>query len=394
MGLTTSLLILLFSSCSKEDDILNQPNPTEIEDDPNAEIYHPKKSSVAQDLKIVSFNTHEEGKSQLESFRDNYLSSDVQVICLQEVVNPQDVKDVFKVYNESGGGFPYYAEVRNYTKLLWQMTPGSLMSPPYPVLRRKELYEIILSKLPIVEVDTKLIQIDPRWDEWHRHAVYARIKVDSHTRINLFNYHNTYNGGANNRQSEKSGLQSFKNWVETKVGPLSTATNTFLVGDFNVNSLQAQNILGSQLHYAVDWVDFVVSTNDQPKSNSGKYNTDPAISDHNAPWASYNLSTNVSTALDYVARLYEHSNFGGKICSIDLGSSGYIGNLHGSWWNDRVSSVKVGSQVQFAGYEHSNYQGKTYYLPSINGSGTLSGMGMNDKISSTFVVYRYAQNWN
>lgn len=387
MSLTASLLMLLLSSCSKDDDILRQPNPTEIEDDLNAEIYLPKKSSVAQDLKIVSFNTHGEDKSHLESFRDNYLSSDVQVICLQEVANPQDVKDVFKVYNESGGGFPYYAEVRNYTKLLWKMIPGTMMTPPLPVRYRKENYVVILSKLPIVQIDSKHIQTDPAVDEWRRHAVYTRIKVDDSTRIDLFGYHNTYNFGNNASQYEKSGLQSFKNWVESKVGALSSAKNTFLVGDFNLGYSSTQNILGSGLNYAYNWVDYVVST-DVSKISSGSYNTAPAISDHDAPWATFNLSTNLSESLNYVVRLYEHSHFGGAVACLDVKSSTYIGNLHGDWWNDRVSSVRVGSKLQFVGYEHSHYRGIKYYWPPINNSGTLSSLGMNDKISSTFVLYR------
>lgn len=378
------IFLMVFAiSCQKEDR-LEQPTTNLASDenfDPNVQTFTPRKSGSNQDLKMVSFNTHGASKSELETFRDSYLASDAHVICLQEVSNMNDVRNVFSVGNESGGGYPYMKYVQNYTKEIWVSY--------FPFRDRKRNHVVILSKFPICAWDIQWIQTDPGGDNWRRNAVYVKLKVNStsNSTVDVFGYHNTYNWGNNSSSSEKSGMTKFKNYVEGKVGSLSNANNVFLIGDFNLGLSSTKNILGSSLNYKYDWVDYVVSTNVSINS-SGTYNTAPSISDHDAPWAAFSLTANTSKALSAVVRLYEHSNFGGDIASFEVGNYSYIGDPHKPIWNDRVSSVKVGYLVKLSAWEHSNYGGKVYYWPQINNSGTLHGLGMNDKISSLKVQLR------
>lgn len=382
-------------ACEKDKlESLEAPIPMEeTGEDLMAETYYPPKSNVNQDLKIVSFNTQGATKSEMEDFRDNYMASDVNVLCLQEVSNVNDIKSVFGVGNESSGRFPYMTYATNYTKLLWMWTQGSFMSPPWPYRDRKRTSVVILSKFPIVDRDSKIIQTDPAVDEWRRHGQYVRLKVNDNKSIDLFHYHNTYNFGNNNDQYEKSGMTKFKTWVEGIAGPLSSTSNVFLVGDFNLGNSATVNILGSGLNYKRSWVDYIVSSSTSINTDGTYYTTstaisNPALSDHNAPWASFNMTTNVSQALGDVVRLYEHSHFRGEVACFELGSYRSISDVHGSWWNDRVSSVRVGSGLQLTAWEHNNYSGKVYYWPQINNSGTLSSRGMNDKISSLKVTVK------
>jgi len=89
---------------------------------------------------------------------------------------------------------------------------------------------------------------------------------------------------------------------------------------------------------------------------------------------------------------YEHSNWGGNSMSFDLDQS--VADLR-SWkftnsstnWNDKISSIKVGSQVKVTVYKDINYKGDKITLSGTGSGGTgsfpnLSTIGWNDKISS------------
>ncbi|HAS46315.1 MAG TPA: hypothetical protein DCS93_37890 [Microscillaceae bacterium] len=319
-------------------------------------------------LKIVSFNVHgPKGKeSTFRKIRKDYLKGDEQILCFQEVDFVPALKTVFKDY-------PYKYITKNTTTkwFVWKSTNVA-----------------ILSKLPIIQQSSQIIQTDPGGDKWNRNAQYVRIKINSSTNIRLFHYHNTYNWHKNGSASEKVGMKKFKTFVKNKNnGSLSNSREkVFLVGDFNLYDSDTKNILGTNLYYQYNnFVDYVVSTS-LPQTSGGIYYISPTVSDHNAVWASYNLSVNIKGAESKVVRLYEHSTFSGQVMCFEIGSYPNIGNTAGFFWNDITSAVVVPHGLQLAAYEHSHYRGKVFYWPQINHSGTLHGLEMNDVITSLKVT--------
>lgn len=334
-----------------------------------------------EDLKIVTFNVHGATKAELIDFRDTYLDDDVNIICLQEVDDRDEVLEVFQSgsshRNEDGlTSFPYFQRVENYTqKNFWG--------------NRKYTNLMVLSKFPIVKQSFKMVQQDPNVDRWYRHAQYVRLKVNNTKSIDLFHYHNTYdpNHSSTNFQYEKSGMTSFKSWVESIIGTsLSTSTpDVYLTGDFNLGLNDTKNILGTGLDYAMYKVDYVVST-DASISSKGQYNVPAAMSDHNPVWAEFSSeTTNRYQALKDVVRMYEHSNFTGRVASFEVGTTynnidvdHNVPEAH-NFWNDEVSSIRKGGYVNMYAWADNNKQGTKWCFSTTSNCGISN---YNDKFSS------------
>lgn len=374
------LLLVLVAACRKD----VHEVPFEAIEGVHYEEYDPlEKSTVTENLKIVTFNTASASKSELQTFL-NLLPSGVNVVCLQEVKNPNDVLEVFssgKNHRNEGSysSFPYYSSIKKETTKFWV---------------HKDDYQMIVSKFPIVKHDFKHVNTDPHGDKWERYGEYARLKVNSNTSIDLFNYHNT--NRFDGVDKAEHGMRVFRTWINQVLGvgsgyDLSTRSNLFIVGDFNLYEFNSQfttlkSILGNNLSYAKDNLDYVASS--ETKRSSGEI--DPgAISDHDIVWASYNISTNRSNALRNVVRAYEDSNFSGRMASFEKGNFyflPYTYNIQGDsrYWNDRISSIRVGGSVKLEAYEHSSYNGFVYHLPYQSGSHGFA----NDEFSSFKVKTR------
>ncbi|PID46929.1 MAG: hypothetical protein CSB47_01740 [Proteobacteria bacterium] len=75
-------------------------------------------------------------------------------------------------------------------------------------------------------------------------------------------------------------------------------------------------------------------------------------------------------------RVYEHINYGGAAFSMAPGRN--ISHI-GSWWNDRISSIKVNKSCKLIAYQHINYAGdKRVFTANTSFVGNL----WNDQISS------------
>ncbi|MEM9462403.1 MAG: endonuclease/exonuclease/phosphatase family protein [Myxococcota bacterium] len=343
----------------------------ELEDDradPSAVAAY---STGDEPLRIVTFNVGGAGdsKSEYEALRGELLDTD-RILVLQEV---QDISGMRSALSED---FPYEYITENYTDKKWDT--GCLCR------KRKRNNVVVLSRLPIVHQESSLIQTDPGGDKWRRHAQHVRIKVRDDMNISLFHYHNTYNWHENSSQSERSGMESFKDWVESRVGSLSSSSDkVFMAGDFNLEEDAAKAILGASLTYQSEWVDHVVSTNIS-KADGGVIDGS-SISDHDVVWAQFDLTSNVITAENNVVRLYEHSDFNGQVTAFEQGDDPNIGTSRGEWWNDRISSIISGSRVKLHAWEHSNYGGTKWCLPAQDDCGTSN---FNDKITALKVLPR------
>lgn len=88
---------------------------------------------------------------------------------------------------------------------------------------------------------------------------------------------------------------------------------------------------------------------------------------------------------------YEDIDYKGAVVSFngirdvpDLRS--YPTGSGGKNWNDRISSIKVGTGVRLIVYKDINYKGGSYTVPGPGWISTLVSNGWNDKISSFRVV--------
>jgi hypothetical protein len=90
--------------------------------------------------------------------------------------------------------------------------------------------------------------------------------------------------------------------------------------------------------------------------------------------------------------VYEHINYGGAyirwdgiqdIPDLRVYNTGPVGSPN---WNDRISSLKVGSQLKVILYEHINYQGKSITFPGQANISSLVAAGWNDRASSLRTV--------
>ena len=90
--------------------------------------------------------------------------------------------------------------------------------------------------------------------------------------------------------------------------------------------------------------------------------------------------------------LYEHTNYGGAYMRWDglrdiPDLRSYNTGAQGSPnWNDRISSVKVGSDVTLILYQHINYGGSKLTLKGPANISSLVASGWNDKASSFRIV--------
>ncbi len=230
-------------------------------------------------IKVVSFNMNGRTKN-IDEFK-KFLKN-VDIVCLQEV---DDVVKTRAGYLD----YPYsFASTNKKTK---GSGKTSLM---------------ILSKYPFEKCSEKIIQIDPTVHKWTRNAQYAIIKISDFGKINLFNYHNTYNPTDQLRpqdkkfQYEKKGLVRLIAWIENSLGirKMHDAKNLVLAGDFNLPSGR-MNLLPYE-NYSYNWVDGVFLSNDLNYVSKGYYAVDDKkgskLSDHNAPYISFSIETNQSAA--------------------------------------------------------------------------------------------------
>lgn len=220
-------------------------------------------------LRVTTFNTRSGTGTSLTTFRDNYLNSD-HVICLQEVQRSD--------WNVIQALFPNHPHrlltVKNATRLFSFKTECVA----------------ILSSLPILESDSKIIQIDPQGDRWERWAQYVRIDLGGSRSARIFHYHNTYNFDENAFQSEKAGMVKFRDWILQKTGVTSLAAvpDLIAVGDFNLtSSVDVLAIMSMPLVHANDR-DYIMA-NPVAKARTTLW-TNPALSDHNGLAASFGLS--------------------------------------------------------------------------------------------------------
>ena len=90
--------------------------------------------------------------------------------------------------------------------------------------------------------------------------------------------------------------------------------------------------------------------------------------------------------------VYEHTNYGGAYMSFngireeaDLRSynTGALGSPN---WNDRISSLKVGSELKLIVFRDINFKGTSWTVTGPATIKTLVSNGWNDKISSFRIV--------
>jgi len=102
------------------------------------------------------------------------------------------------------------------------------------------------------------------------------------------------------------------------------------------------------------------------------------------PWAADPTSNQV-----YV---YEHINYGGaymrfdglrEVADLRSYNTGAQGTPN---WNDRISSLKVGSEVKLVVFADINYKGASWTVPGPASISTLVSNGWNDRISSFRIV--------
>lgn len=223
------------------------------------------------EFRIVTYNIHGgKGPNGEGNLRDNLVTFNAhlqgeEIVCFQEVVPDcwNDVKSIFSDYPHR------YFLPQVSTKFGTNKQGGNA----------------IFSKFPIQSFDQRLIQCDPGGDKWERRAQYVRVYIgNEHQYLNIFHYHNTYNWHENNSESEKSGMEEFVAYAESKSFPESEMT--ILLGDFNLRENQVNGIVNTQFYSnsSSNWVDHIYTNS--TIINAGFYDTRGAkLSDHQAVWA-------------------------------------------------------------------------------------------------------------
>ena len=90
--------------------------------------------------------------------------------------------------------------------------------------------------------------------------------------------------------------------------------------------------------------------------------------------------------------VYEHTKYGGAYMSFDgirevADLRGYnTGELGTPNWNDRISSLKVGSELKLIVFRDINFKGTSWTVTGPATISTLVSNGWNDKISSFRIV--------
>ncbi|MGJ8643647.1 MAG: Ig-like domain-containing protein [Luteolibacter sp.] len=236
--------------------------------------------TISRKLRVISYNIHggkgpdDEGTPQanLTAFRNNFMQNE-DVICLQEVDNGDCWTAVQSVFSD----YPYrYRTINKETDYNWWET-------------RKETSIAIVSKYPFASTEYELIQIDPTYDKWQRHAQHVTINIGGEA-VNIFHYHNTYNFNTNDWEYEKSGMVKFRDYVYSQLGISSLANGGRLVmlGDFNLLQANVATILPTPAH---KWNGRDHISSVPEFTTSGSYATVNAdLSDHPALWASLDLA--------------------------------------------------------------------------------------------------------
>ena len=233
----------------------------------------PKKSF----LKVITYNTHG-GHGDLTKNLARFkalLDGDEHVLCLQEI-GPD-------IWEQVVAAFPEF----RYSYKVWQKTTDEL----YPGEKRQIAGGGILSKLPIIEKEEGLIQIDPGGDLWERRAGFVKIQTGKNPDtdfIYLGHYHNTYNWDIDSFRSEKAGMVQFRKWSleQLEASDLSTKTPYILAGDWNLFEKDVTAILSDAPYYYHFWRDYQHSN--LPMLRKKWINTlGNDISDHNAVSVTY-----------------------------------------------------------------------------------------------------------
>lgn len=217
-------------------------------------------------LRVATFNTHSGNGTTLTNFRDNYLNGE-HVICLQEVQQAD--------WNAIQAAFP------NHPHRLLTVKHGTI---GLGIFKTECL--AILSSLPFLETDANIIQTDPQGDGWERWAQYVKVDLGGGRSARIFHFHNTYNFGDNNFESEKSGLQKFRDWILQKTGAASlpAVPDLIALGDFNLTSSADVLAIMPMPLVRFDWVDCLMA-NYAAKASTTLW-TASVLSDHNGLAAS------------------------------------------------------------------------------------------------------------
>jgi endonuclease/exonuclease/phosphatase family metal-dependent hydrolase len=236
----------------------------------------------APELSIITYNIHggygpdDEGtpESNLIAFRDNFMN-DEDVLCFQEV-DGDFTGDCWDVIPDIFTNYPYrFRTINQETDYSWWESP-------------KETSIVILSKYPFLTTDSELVQTDPTYDKWERHAQHVTIQMGEDV-VDIFHFHNTYNFNDNDWEYEKSGLVKFRDYVysELNISSLDEAENLIMLGDFNLLYTNVETILDTP-ERKYDGRDHICSV--PYFTSEGKYATVTAdLSDHPALWASLDM---------------------------------------------------------------------------------------------------------
>ena len=239
------------------------------------------------DFMVVSYNIrggkgsndNSYNAANIRAFRDNFLQGE-DVICLQEVDfldgewdgnGTGDQESIVSVLSD----YPFTYQTINSQTAFFRFHKTSIA---------------ILSKHPLLNKDSHLVQIDPQADRWERHAQHVQVQVGQNL-VNIFNFHNTFNFNENDFESEKEGLEKFESYVETRLGVNSVTQGERLImlGDFNLFHQDVDEILPSTDRRS-NGRDHICSI--AHHSHDGFYTTGAAgadLSDHPAVWATLDL---------------------------------------------------------------------------------------------------------
>jgi endonuclease/exonuclease/phosphatase family metal-dependent hydrolase len=245
-------------------------------------LFAESAKETGQPLRIATYNMHggkghdekTDGTPQENLAAFKALLQGEQILCFQEVDDWELVQEVFR-------DFPHTYYTENHTTLY------------YPVKYRTTAIAIV-SKLPIVASDHKVIQTDPTYDKWTRNAQHVRIQLAEDRVLNVFHYHNTYNFNTNDFEYERSGMVGFRNYVLDRMAmdsdgtpnpanALNAATNVVMLGDYNLFKPKVDLILPTPAHVynGRDHINAPTAFRGSGVYSTAKQN----ISDHNAVWA-------------------------------------------------------------------------------------------------------------
>ncbi|WP_372806553.1 endonuclease/exonuclease/phosphatase family protein, partial [Pontiella sp.] len=115
---------------------------------------------VAPELSIITYNVHGgngDPENNIQAFRDDFMN-DEDVLCFQEV----DYGDCWNAVTNVFSDYPYWYRTKNEITLWYKSGQTSIA---------------ILSKYPFLTTAEELIQTDPTYDKWQRHAQHVTIQL-------------------------------------------------------------------------------------------------------------------------------------------------------------------------------------------------------------------------